>query len=126
MVRRIGNFLYKNQLSVDSYVKLIGQGESVLKKVTFIAILTFGAWAQAATGDCYMTNSCTGNPSQYASPETGFSAQNNANLEILAQVAMALGTPADTSTGFTPLGESLTVNSKPAVVEDDPNDNIEK
>jgi hypothetical protein len=126
MARRFWNFLYKNQLSDDSYVRLFEQGESVLKKVTIIAILTFSAYAQATTGDCYLTNSCVGNPAQSSSPENGFSEQNNANLEILAQVAMALATPADTSTGFNPLGDSLTTNSKPAVLVDDPDDSIEK
>ena len=130
MVRRITKFLYKNQLSVDSYDRLFLQGESVLKKVTFIAIFIVGsltaAFAQATTGDCYLTNTCAGNPNQNAAPESGFSAQNNNTLEILTQVAMALATPPDTSTTFNPLGDSLTVNSKPAVLLDDPDDNIEK
>jgi len=125
MVRRITNFLYKNQGYVDSYDTMKLQGESVLRKLSIVAILLVGLQAQATSGDCYMTNSCTGSPAQQAPSESAFSAQNLSNIvSVFAQVASAAVSPSSNETsGFNPLSSTLTENTQPsAPVTVDPYD----
>ena len=115
MLRRIANFLHKNQGYVDRYDTMKLQGESVFRKLTIVALFLVGVQAHATTGDCYLTNSCSGNPNQQTPSESAFSAQNLSNIvSVFAQVAAAEVAPAAPETsGFNPLSSTLTENTQP-------------
>ncbi len=128
-IRQFRSFLYKISGTVDRYVSLLAQGEFVIFKFSMIilAALLGSEVAFGYTKDCYMTNSCAGNPNNSVSTESGFSSANMNNIDtVFAQLASGTTTTAVSSdTGFNPYADNIHMNSKQTVSPDELEDTVE-